>query len=273
MRCRIGVLMNTALVNPSLVTIAEAAERTGFHRRTIERWIGAGLLTVIVSEADRRKRLVNLSEVEALAHASARHRRPDPPPSPEREIVSPKESEDDAESGLAWHSIPSDWQEVIDNILQLIYSYDHRVVSMIYPDAFRSLSLDQLRRGPCGRHLLHLARLADGQIQEPAGRVEKTVDSVLQLLFWPAAADDYVVPREFWDTDIGRMLSRAKYQAYKPEELLSIGQAADRLSVVRPTVYRWMDEGTLRYVRDDETGRTYIVRRDFDQLMRLANRG
>ena len=76
------------------------------------------------------------------------------------------------------------------------------------------------------------------------------------MLFWPAAAEDYTVPRSFWDTDLGRMLALAKYRAYDPTELVSIGSAAQQLGVTRPTIYRWMDDRTLNYVRDDMSGRT-----------------
>ena len=78
------------------------------------------------------------------------------------------------------------------------------------------------------------------------------------MLFWPAAAEDYTVPRSFWDTDLGRMLALAKYRAYDPE-LVSIGSAAQQLGVTRPTIYRWMDDRTLNYVRDDMSGRTTCV--------------
>ncbi|HLU35732.1 MAG TPA: excisionase family DNA-binding protein, partial [Thermomicrobiales bacterium] len=118
--------------------------------------------------------------------------------------------------------------------------------------------------------LLRLARLAGGQIREPKEQVLDAIDSVLQLLFWPAAAEDYTVPRSFWDTDLGRMLALAKYRAYEPNELVSIGNAAQQLGVTRPTIYRWMDDRTLNYVRDDMSGRTFVVRRDIEHLKRVA---
>ncbi|CAA9544719.1 MAG: hypothetical protein AVDCRST_MAG87-377 [uncultured Thermomicrobiales bacterium] len=163
-----------------------------------------------------------------------------------------------------------DYQEVMDNALQLVYSHHHRLVSQLLPDAFRSLSLDQLRNGPLGQDLLRLAQLARGQNRERKELVLEAIESVLQLLFWSAAADDYSVPRAFWDTDLGRMLALAKYRAYDPSELVSIGNAAQQLGVTRPTIYRWMDDRTLSYVRDDMSGRTFVVRRDIDNLKRVA---
>lgn len=167
-------------------------------------------------------------------------------------------------------SEPRDYQEVMDNALQLVYSQHHRMVSQLSPEAFQALTLDQLRNGPLGLDLLRLARLARGQVRESKDRVLEAIDSVLQLLFWPAAADDYSVPRSFWDTDLGRMLALAKYRAYEANELVSIGNAAQQLGVTRPTIYRWMDDRTLNYVRDDMSGRTFVVRRDIDNLKRVA---
>lgn len=172
--------------------------------------------------------------------------------------------------GVIVESEPRDYQEVMDNALQLVYSHHYRLVSQLMPEAFQSLSLEQLRNGPLGQDLLRLARLARGQIREPKEQVLEAIESVVQLLFWPAAAEDYSVPRTFWDTDLGRMLALAKYRAFEPNELVSIGNAAQQLGVTRPTIYRWMDDRTLSYVRDDMSGRTFVVRRDIDTLKRVA---
>lgn len=165
---------------------------------------------------------------------------------------------------------PREYQDVIDQALQLVYSHHHRLVSRLCPTAFQPLSLDQLRGGPLGDDLRRLGLLAKGQVREPKERVLTAIDSVLQLLFWPAAAEDYSVPRSFWDTELGRMMALAKFRAFEAGELVSIGTAAQQLGVTRPTIYRWMDDRTLNYVRDDMSGRTFVVRRDIDNLKRIA---
>jgi excisionase family DNA binding protein len=163
-----------------------------------------------------------------------------------------------------------DYQEVVDQALQLVYSHHHRLMTQLNPAALTSLTLDQLRSGPLGQDLMRLAELARGQRRENKEDVLTAIESVLQVLFWPIAAEDYTVPRSFWDTDLGRMLALAKYRAYEPAELVSIGTAAQQLGVTRPTIYRWMDDRTLNYVRDDMSGRTFVVRRDIDHLKRVA---
>jgi excisionase family DNA binding protein len=165
---------------------------------------------------------------------------------------------------------PRDYQGVIDQALQLVYSHHHRLVSQLFPSAFQPLTLEQLRSGPLGTDLGRLGKLAKGHIRESKETVLEAIESVLQLLFWPAAADDYTVPRSFWDTELGRMMALAKYRAYEPAELVSIGSAAQQLGVTRPTIYRWMDDRTLNYVRDDMSGRTFVVRRDIENLKRVA---
>lgn len=167
-------------------------------------------------------------------------------------------------------SEPRDFQSVIDQALQLVYSHQHRLTSQLYPAAIQPLTLDQLRSGPLGQDLGRLGRLARGLSRESKESVLEAIESVLQLLFWPAAADDYTVPRSFWDTDLGRMMALAKYRAFEPTELVSIGNAAQQLGVTRPTIYRWMDDRTLNYVRDDMSGRTFVVRRDIENLKRVA---
>jgi excisionase family DNA binding protein len=148
--------------------------------------------------------------------------------------------------------------------------YRRRAPTRLQPESFRELTLGDLQGGPLGRDLQRLAALARGEVREQKDLVLSAIDAVLQVLFWPAAAEDYTVPRSFWDTDLGRMLALAKYRAYDPTELVSIGSAAQQLGVTRPTIYRWMDDRTLNYVRDDMSGRTFVVRRDIDNLKRVA---
>lgn len=168
------------------------------------------------------------------------------------------------ESGLP------NYQAVIDDALQLVYSQHHRLIGQLHPESFRELTLDDLRAGPLGRDLQRLAALARRDTDEPKDSVLQAIDAVLQILFWPVASEDYTVPRSFWDTELGRMLALAKYHAYDRTELVSIGSAAQQLGVTRPTIYRWMDDRTLNYVRDDMTGRTFVVRRDIENLKQIA---
>lgn len=161
----------------------------------------------------------------------------------------------------------TDYHETIDEALRIVYSHHHRLVTKLFPDAERPLNMDALRAGPLGRDLRILGQLARGEMREGKDIVLERIDSVLQLLFWPPMAEDYSVPRAFWESPLGRMMSMAKYRAYEPSELVSIGNAAQKLGVTRPTIYRWMDERHLGYVRDEMSGRTFVVQRDVDSLL------
>lgn len=163
-----------------------------------------------------------------------------------------------------------DFQTTVDEALRIVYSHHHRLVTRLFPDAERPLNIEALRSGPLGRDLGRLAALARGEIREARDTVLERIDSVLQLLFWPPMADDYTVPRSFWETDLGRMISMAKFRAYEPSELVSIGNAAQRLGVTRPTIYRWMDEKHLGYVRDEMSGRTFVVQQDVESMLQEA---
>jgi excisionase family DNA binding protein len=163
-----------------------------------------------------------------------------------------------------------DYQEVIDQALGLVYSHHNRLVTRLAPSSFVPLDMEELREGPLGRDLARLANLARGHAREEKELVLRAIEDVLQLLFWPAAADEYSVPRSFWDTELGRMMALAKFRAYEPHELVSIGVAAETLAVTRPTIYRWMDDRRLNYVKDEISGRTFIVRRDIENFKQLA---
>ncbi|CAA9561092.1 MAG: hypothetical protein AVDCRST_MAG33-1673 [uncultured Thermomicrobiales bacterium] len=162
-----------------------------------------------------------------------------------------------------------DDREVVDQALQLVYSQYHRLAMQLSPESFQKISMEDLRTGQFGRDLARLSLMAHGKVREEKENVLEAIESVLQLLFWPIGAEDYSVPRSFWDSDLGRILAQAKYRAYEPSELISIGNAAQALGVTRPTIYRWMDERSLDYVRDEMSGRTFVVRRDIDNRKRV----
>ncbi len=162
--------------------------------------------------------------------------------------------------------VAGQYQQVIDETLVLVYTSHYRLISRLYPTVFFRLTLEQLRGGPLGEDLMRLARIASGPETADKNEVLGAIDSVLQLLFWPVGAETYTVPRSFWEHPLGRMLSRAKLRSYKPEELISVGAAAKVLGVTRPTIYRWMDEKALDYVRDDVSGRTFIAREDVEAM-------
>ena len=95
-----------------------------------------------------------------------------------------------ADAHMSWSGLkgatveaePRDYQEVIDQALQLVYSHHHRLVGQLAPETFRPLSLDQLRTGPFGEDLLRLARLARGQSREPKEQVIEAIESVWRWL-------------------------------------------------------------------------------------------
>lgn len=165
-----------------------------------------------------------------------------------------------------------DYQRVIDEALRLLYTHHYRLMSRLLPRAVEQLQTNEdqlmaeLRASPLGQVLQRLAAVAQGKLTEQRERILENIELVLQLLFWAPGAEDYSVPRNFWESALGRLLSQAKYRAYEPSELVSIGKAAQDLGVTRPTIYRWMDERKLEYVRDEQSGRTFIVRRDIEAL-------
>jgi excisionase family DNA binding protein len=249
----------------------EAALEFSVSRRTIERWIAAGLLNAEPAPTDRRKRLVRFEQVKRLVEAKAAPVRKKHDSPQERETVEVLEGDAAEPNHLDFSGITESDLEIIDNALQLAYSYAHRLMSQLHPPWFTPISLDQLRSSPMGHDLIRLAQVANGHSREDKESVLGAIDSVLQLLFWPMAAEDYVVPRVFWQTDCGRLLQRAKFSVYLPSELMTIEEAALRMNVSRAAVYKWMDDRSLNYLRDEKSGRTYIVRKDVENIIRVAS--
>ena len=161
-------------------------------------------------------------------------------------------------------------QPAIDQALSVLDLDRQRLADRLGIPGATLPSSEQLRAGPLGQDLRRLALVADGRIREPAERVLSAIASVLGLLFWPAGGDEVAVPRAFWASHLGRMLARAKYRAFAGEDLVGIAAAARQLGVSRPTIYRWIDDGSLDHVRDDRRGRTFLLRRGVDERQRVA---
>jgi hypothetical protein len=158
-------------------------------------------------------------------------------------------------------------QVLIDQALQLIATDACRLEDQLRPTNRPDPSLEHLRIGPLGQDLRRLALVAEGHGHESPEQVRIAIEAVLEVLFWPAGAEDYTVPRSFWETDLGRLLARAKYQTFAVTDLIGIGVAADQLGVTRPTIYRWMDDHSIDYVHDAASRRTYVVRVGMSELL------
>jgi excisionase family DNA binding protein len=250
------------------MSIGEAAQQYGVSRRTIERWIHDKRLVAVPSADDGRKRLVDPETVQALVEQRPRRTTRRKSPSAGNESDPTVEDQNQLPTEAPPAGIGS--FQAIDEVLLQAYNYQQSLIRSLHPESRQELTLKDLREGPLGWDLRWIAALARGEVSQPRERILSAIDMVLQVLFWPPGAEDYTVPRSFWDTPTGKMLSRAKLRAYRQSELVSIGGAAQMLGVTVPTVYRWMDDRTLSFVRDDVNGRTFIVRHDVDNVRRVA---
>ena len=101
-------------------------------------------------------------------------------------------------------------QAAIDQVLALIYGQWRNLTTRLSPPCFVKLDREQLRDGPVGRDLQRLAAVARGELTADPEEISTAIESILQLLFWPAGARSYSVPESFWQTDLGIVLKRAK---------------------------------------------------------------
>jgi hypothetical protein len=108
---------------------------------------------------------------------------------------------------------PVDAQAVIDQVLDLLLAEWRRVAAHLAPEIAAPFGLTQLRDGPAGRDLRRLAAVARGELIAEPEHVDQAIDSILQLLYWPAGAHAYAVPDGFWQTALGGMLVEARDRA------------------------------------------------------------
>lgn len=152
------------------------------------------------------------------------------------------------------------YDEIIDAALRVVYSQYYRLGQKLATRPPQVLRIEELRQGLLGQELRFLADVASQRASADPDAVTAAIDSVLQALFWPPAPDDFQVPRAFWDEPLGAMISMAKLRCHSTSDLMGIGDAAKELAVSRPTIYRWMDDGTLDYVRDDLSNRIFLIK-------------
>ncbi len=167
-------------------------------------------------------------------------------------------------------AVPTD-QAIIDQALQVIYSQCYRLASRLAPDALRPLTMAELRNSPIGQDLVRLVEVARGLRQEPANDVLTAIQSILDTLFWPTATEEYVVPKSFWETELGVLLATAKRRALEAEGLIEASEAAARLGVSRSMILRWVEDGSLSGVLDNESGWTLISRRAIERMELVAS--
>lgn len=213
----------------------------------------------LVSGIDLAHEVYNLIQAKHEAGIPVKARLP----AKNRESSSGNESHDNAEPD---HGISPSVQETIDRTLRLIFSQSYRYLLKLGQPA-NTLSVTELRSSPVGKNLAHLAAVAAGQEYADQEDIFRMVNSILELLFWPAGEDQCHVPRSFWEEPLGLILAQAKLRTVDPNELMSIGNAAQRLGVTRPTIYRWMEDGTLDVVHDVVSGRAFVLRQEIERLL------
>ncbi len=162
--------------------------------------------------------------------------------------------------------VPDEFHDAIDDALQLLYSQYVRIAGQLFAASPPRLGLAELYESPVADVLVHLSQIAVGAEHATRDEVQQAIDAVTQLLFAPAGATSYTVPRSFWEGPLGEMLMQAKFRTFDTRELMTIREAAAALAVARPTIYRWIDERRLDSVRDGLGGRTYVVRAGVEEL-------
>lgn len=155
----------------------------------------------------------------------------------------------DSPAGDSWPD-----EEVVDQVLRLVANQHQTLGAAIGRRAF-SPTIAELRQTPLGRDLRLLAHAAHDDVTLEA--IHSAATRVKDVLLRPLAAEEYETPVWFWESGVGQMLARAERLAFGSSGLLSVAQAARRLSVAPGVIQEWLERGLLPSL-PDEKGRPQI---------------
>lgn len=169
-------------------------------------------------------------------------------------------------------AIPEQYVEAVVSLLRSAYErirwtlqehYGHTVVAEAI-----MLNNDDLLRTPLADSLAEIARAAAGEREHDAfsdGVLEEAIQDVCEILFASKVASGYVIPEEFWTTDAGAMISRARLWLYG-ENLITIAEAAEIADVTAAAISQQITKGKLRAFVDPDAnirqGRRLVDKRD-----------
>jgi hypothetical protein len=186
---------------------------------------------------------------------------------PEFTTISPRDDLAGDESPVA-HGPDGPWDDddVIDTVLRLVADH-HRAVGAAIGRRSFSPSLAELRLSPLGQDLRVLAAAGFGDTGRD--QVRETASRVTDLLLRPLAAEGMVIPAWFWSTAIGLIVARAARATYGADGLMSIAEAADRLTIAPEFVAGWTANGAITAI-PDEYGRMLVPRDAIEKRRQIA---
>jgi hypothetical protein len=127
------------------------------------------------------------------------------------------------------------FERVIDQALALLQLEWRRIATCLAPECIATIDRGQLRDGPIGSDLRRLAAIARGDEVAGPGDVQRAVEAVVQLLYWPAGAHTFEVPERFWQTELGSMLVQASARSRHAARVDRVKSVA-RVDATEPAV-------------------------------------
>ncbi len=104
--------------------------------------------------------------------------------------------------------------------------------------------VEKLRTSRLGQDLLLIADYARNR-WVPVPRVECAMERVYRALFGDCLGDGYMIPPQFYKTELGKLFHEAYSCMYDPEDLLTPVQVYRALGIARQSLYDRAREGKL----------------------------
>lgn len=159
----------------------------------------------------------------------------------------------------------------------------HQELSAALGHTLAEASTPLLADSPLRRDLELLIRVANGEspryaaTKETQEQVEQALKNLLALLFGNLLQTRADIPDEFWQSDIGVLVSRVRWWL-SPDDLITISNAAalaygENTQANRMRIARAMDKGLLDWVPDPSVANPQQNRRVLrSQVERLRER-
>ena len=160
-------------------------------------------------------------------------------------------------------------RRTVDNVLLAVSKFARELaLTVSYPKLAdqnaEKFDLQILRQSRAGNDLADIAGYVEHEEMSPE-RARQAVKDVIKLLFHNPymVAQDITPPKEFYETDLGRLISEAYAQMYL-HDLITPAEAYKRLGVSRQMLYNYLSLGQLTPVY--VAGRTMLIGSEVDTL-------
>ena len=124
-------------------------------------------------------------------------------------------------------------------------------------------SAEERRLSPLGQSLLVMAAFVEREFWFEPPEVERAIQLALRLLYGHLEDAGYSLPKEFHQTELGRLVDEARWHLYGYQAFLGPTEAAREVGVSRQSVYDRIADGKLLAIHAP-SGEQRVLRADLE---------